>query len=93
MSSRYEKLFLIMLKKPMGMANSLFLISVYMAVNRLLENTSHQLPKSLSTWEKRYSASEFVPKYRVTIPLVPNLPLTSKQKLRFGLAWPTELLF
>ena len=26
--------------------------------------------------------------YRVTIPLVQNLPLTSKQKFRFGLARP-----
>ena len=27
-------------------------------------------------------------KYRVTIPLVQNLLLTSKQKFRFGMAWP-----
>ena len=26
--------------------------------------------------------------YRVTIPPVQNLPLTSKQKFRFGLVWP-----
>ena len=35
--------------------------------------------------------------YRVTIQLVQNLPLTSKQKFRFGLPWPgqakAELLF
>ena len=28
--------------------------------------------------------------YRVTIPLVQNLPLTSKQKFRFCLAWPGQ---
>ena len=28
--------------------------------------------------------------YRVTIPLVQNLPLTSKQKFRFCLAWPSQ---
>ena len=35
--------------------------------------------------------------YRVTIPLVQNLPLTSEQKFRLGLSWPgqvkTELVF
>ena len=29
--------------------------------------------------------------YRVTIPLVQNLPLTSKQKFRFGLAMPGQI--
>ena len=32
----------------------------------------------------------FVMKYRVTIPFVQNLPLTSKQKLCFGLARPGQ---
>ena len=28
--------------------------------------------------------------YRVTIQLVTKLPLTSKQKFRYGLAWPSQ---
>ena len=40
--------------------------------------------KTLQDWDS--ALSYFI--YWVTIPLVQNLPLTSKVKFRFGLAWP-----
>ena len=38
----------------------------------------------------KLSRSQTMQRYRVTIPLVQNLPLTSKEEFRFGLARPGQ---